>query len=242
MPRPQLLLTRPEPEATKTAEALADRADIVISPLMRIVPGVPADLSGAAGLILTSPSAVRVMGRLPELPCHVVGSRTAEAARAAGGRVVHVAYDAGALVAAIRGAGPAGPLLHLRGEHARGGIAERLNAAGLETREAVIYRQEATGLSSDALALLRGDRPVVVPLYSPRSAALFAAAWGDEVGAGGAPIHMVALSEAVTAAAGPPGRFASTTLAARPESAGMLTTVKARLDAVARLEAGPRGV
>lgn len=239
MPLPQLLLTRPAPEAARLAAALQGRAEIVISPLMRIVPLDPPDLSGAAGLILTSPNALRAVPHLPALPCYVVGPRTAEAAEAAGGHVALVAEDAEALLAGLMARPPAGPLWHLRGEHARGDVAGGLRAAGMTVEERILYRQEATELSAAALDVLRGSRPVVLPLYSPRSAQIFlSAAPGVR-----APLHLVALSPAVAEAAQAGGAsWASVTVAARPEGDAMRRATEGRLDAVARLEAGRRGV
>jgi uroporphyrinogen-III synthase len=89
-----------------------------------------------------------------------------------------------------------GPLIHLHGEHTRGDVAKRLNSAGIETHEAVIYRQEALPLSAEVIALIGGADPVVLPLYSPRSAAL--------VGAGisrvGPNVRAIAMSPAVAEA------------------------------------------
>ncbi|PIE07825.1 MAG: uroporphyrinogen-III synthase [Rhodobacterales bacterium] len=168
--RPTLLLTRPEAQSRQMAATFAGRAEVVISPIMEIRPtGAAVSLAGVAGVILTSANAVRFAPPLESIKAHCVGLRTAEAARAAGAEVVTVAPDAAALVAAVSGPGP---LMHLRGEHARGEVAARLDRAGTETHEVVVYAQIARALSAEARGLLESTNPVVLPLYSPRSARL----------------------------------------------------------------------
>ncbi|NAZ37802.1 uroporphyrinogen-III synthase [Rubellimicrobium sp. CFH 75288] len=219
---PVLLVTRPEPAARRFLEALRvlrggrlPRA--VLSPALRIrplevrLPLVP------AGLILTSENGA---ARVPDfglagLPAWCVGPRTRAVAEQAGLGAREAGPDAEALVAALVAERPAGPLLHLRGEQARGDVVARLREAGLAAEEAVVYRQEALAPSAEARAVLEGTRPTVLPLFSPRSAAVVAG-WGSR-----APLHLVAMSPAVAeAAAGLPHR--SLRLAARPDGEAML--------------------
>lgn len=172
MPHPTLVLTRPEAQSRAIAAALGGDARVVISPVMRIVAGDEApDLSCYRGVILTSANAVRFVPDLSGMRIYCVGERTAEAAMRAGGEIALVAQDADTLIA--QNPGP-GPLIHLHGEHTRGDVAKRLNLAGIETDEVMVYRQEALPLSDEAKALIEGDTPVVLPLYSPRSARLVA--------------------------------------------------------------------
>jgi uroporphyrinogen-III synthase len=103
-----------------------------------------------------------------------------------------VALDAARLVERILETGVPAPLLHLRGEHARGEIAQTLSSAGIETHEAVVYAQQAVAMEADALRLLRGDGPLVLPLYSPRSARLV-----GQAARPGPQVHVIALSQAV---------------------------------------------
>jgi uroporphyrinogen-III synthase len=175
--RPTLLLTRPEAAAQRFREELRGAGldlPAVISPLQRIVPLMPRPvLPPGAQLILTSENAVASLD-IPLTGRHAwaVGPRTAEAARNAGCTVTVAAGDAESLVAEILRQGPAAPLVHLRGRHARGEIVARLAAAGLTAREAVIYDQAAQPLGPEARALLRRPVAVIAPLFSPRSAAL----------------------------------------------------------------------
>lgn len=166
---------------------------------MEIVP-VPATVDTVpAGLILTSENGAEAAGRLglpPGLPAWCVGTRTAEVARAAGFAAINADGDAEVLQRAILSAPDAGPLLHLRGDHARGDIVPRLRAAGRAARDIVVYRQEDRPLSAEAKAVLAGPARVVLPLYSPRTATIIA-----DQGPFSAPLHVIAISPAVARAA-----------------------------------------
>ena len=87
----RLLVTRPEPDATRTAEALRARGhDVLVAPLLRDET-IAAELGRTlCGVLMTSANAARALaahprrGELTRLPVFTVGARTAEAARAAG--------------------------------------------------------------------------------------------------------------------------------------------------------------
>ncbi len=197
-----LLLTRPYAGAARTEADIArlrPGTRIVTSPAMEIVP-VPATIDLVpAGLILTSENGAEAAGRLglpPGLPAWCVGTRTAEVARAAGFAAINAEGDAEVLLQAILSAPDAGLLLHLRGDHARGDIVPRLRAAGRAARDIVVYRQEDRPLTAEAKEVLAGQVRVVLPLYSPRTAAIVA-----EQGPFSAPLHVIAISSAVARAA-----------------------------------------
>lgn len=191
---PTLVLTRPAPQSDEIAAALGGSVPVIVSPVMRIMAADACpDLSVYDGIVLTSANALGFAPALSGKPAWCVGKRTAAAAEEAGADVRLAARDADDLVLRFNGVGP---LIHLRGAHARGQIAERLNAAGIETDEAVIYRQEALDLTPDARAALAGDASVVLPLYSPRSARLVAA----QIGKLGPALVAIAMSDAVARA------------------------------------------
>src|ERR1043166_8938182 len=87
----RLLVTRPEEDAARTAQALRARGHaVLIAPLLRIE-AIEADLSGSwTAVLMTSANAARALSghrqaaALLRLPAFTVGDRTAEAARAAG--------------------------------------------------------------------------------------------------------------------------------------------------------------
>ena len=124
-----------------------------------------------------------------------VGEQTARIATKAGFEALSADSNAAGLVEMVKAQRPTGPLIHLRGQYSHGAVAESLISAGIETYEAVIYRQTAQPLNSEALAVLGKTEPVFVPLFSPRSAKLFA----DELLAliPRAPLYIAALSAAV---------------------------------------------
>ncbi|MBL4812781.1 MAG: uroporphyrinogen-III synthase [Rhodobacteraceae bacterium] len=200
---PLILLTRPVEGAQRFAGQLG-AVDVLISPLMKIEPigGRPPK---AGGLVLTSVNGAQAAARLgmaAGLTAYCVGPQTAKAAQDAGFRVVAATGDAVALLALIKRKAPAENLVHIRGEHARGNIAARLNEAGIKCHETVAYRQTSMALSGPAQAALAASRPLIVPLFSPRSAALFA-----QAGPFAAPIVVVALSSAVAQEATRSGAF-----------------------------------
>jgi uroporphyrinogen-III synthase len=165
---------------------------IVISPLLGIVPtGAEVSLSGYAGVLFTSGNAVALAGQCAPIPAYCVGAQTRALAEAAGWQVARHEVTAEALFAALINEKPATPLLHLAGQHRRGDLASRLTAAGLKTDECVIYDQEPVPFNSDAVAALTGSDPVIAPLFSPRTAEVFA-----RCHTGQAPLHLVAISDA----------------------------------------------
>lgn len=177
------------------AARFGERAGICISPLMeiRLDPRLP-DLDGIRHLVFTSANAVAayVAAKGPkDLPCYTVGDATARAAEEAGLRAISAGGDAEALIRRILADGARGPMLHLRGAHARGDVADRLSAQGCPVSEAIVYAQHARPLTDEARALLGGSAPVILPVFSPRSAILL----GDTPVA--APVYLVAMSQAV---------------------------------------------
>jgi uroporphyrinogen-III synthase len=229
-----VLITRPLVEAqafrASLAVRLGERVCALVTPLMAVeylLPDLPA--GPFAAVIFTSASAVAGAVRLQaELPrcAFCVGAATAERARAAGFSAVSADGDADALVEMVRAASPVGRLLYLRGKDTRGEVAERLNSAGIETESLVVYRQTPQPLAPEAQALLRSEGPVLVPLFSPASARLFAAALPDDARA---ILYLVALSRAVADAAASVPREALV-LARRPDAEAMLDAVATLLD------------
>ncbi len=202
---PVLLLTRPEAASRRFLAELEVAAGrhlrALVAPLMRIdgwTPLMPE--TPPAALILTSERGAAAASRMRfgPLPAWCVGERTAEAAREAGLDARAAGGDAERLLTAILNSGEAGPFLHLRGAHARGDLAARLSAAGRPCGEIVVYDQTALSPSPEMLELLGGSNPVVVPLFSPRSAALLA-----RLAPVRAPLAVAALSPAVADAAAP---------------------------------------
>lgn len=178
-----LLLTRPAAQGADFAERLTgrfgDAVAIINTPLLApqfFAPELPAGLFEA--LILTSQTAVDAyvrLGRADALPkdAFCVGERTACAARNAGLRTLAISPDAASLIIQIISLQPKGTLLHLRGRETRGNIETLLQTAGIDTVDTIIYAQNSLPLSAKATQALQSENPILVPLFSPRSAALF---------------------------------------------------------------------
>jgi uroporphyrinogen-III synthase len=243
MPAPPtlLLMTRPAGASKAFLDALQEAevgpVEPIVSPLIGIRwTGALPDLDGVDALVFTSVNGVeayRALGGPPGLRAFTVGRATAEAAARAGLQASSAGGDADALVAMIVAGRAPGRLLHLRGTHGRGAVAERLTRAGVPASEAVIYDQPARPPSEAALAALSGTRPVVAPLFSPRTAAILA---GLPIKA---PILVAAMSEAVAKATAPLHSRA-TGVAARPDQDAMVACT-AELVARARELETPRG-
>lgn len=221
---PILVITRPMPAAraflAEVARCVPGGVDALISPLMAIEPvltELPED--PFHGVVFTSANGVAQAARLnlPTLPAFCVGERTAETASAAGFAATSASGDADSLVEMILSLRPPGPLLHLRGAHARGDIAARLSAAGLPCSDVIVYQQTESALTDAATVALHADRPVVLPLFSPRTVSILA-----KNAPFSAPLHVVAISAAVADAARALAP-ASLQIAAQPDGAAMVS-------------------
>lgn len=192
---PVLLMTRPQKAAERfVAELdpnLRDAANIVYSPVLEIKStGAVPVFDQFSGFIFSS---AQVFGFLPAgqgRTCFCVGAQTAAQARTCGWRVAGVFDTAEQLVAGIETT--LEPLLHISGLHRRGEIAERLTAKGIRTEVTVVYRQDPKDLSVTAHEVLSSGVPVVLPVFSPRSAQILAASGANLVRC-----HLIVMSPAV---------------------------------------------
>ena len=237
---PNLLLTRPTGASNRVIaelRAMGCTFHPVISPLIGIeVTGPLPDLSQVRGLIFTSANGVtayRALSGRQDLPAFTVGRATAQAAQEAGLHARSADGNAETLIAWLRELRPDTPLIHIRGSHTRGDVAGRLSAAGIETHAAVVYDQPALPLTPEANALLQGNRPVVVPLYSPRSAKLLRDMSIK------APLLVAALSEAVANGVAS-HHIKELRIAPHPDSARLLPLVAELLAKVREGEFEPR--
>ncbi len=183
----RILVTRAEPEASRTAEALrAAGHEPIVAPLMAIVP-VPAKLPAehVQAVALTSANAARSTAAQPELAplmavtAFPVGERTAAAARDAGFRkIVQPAGDGQALVRRVaETCKPAdGLVAHLGGRDLAVDVAALLREKGFQAERLVVYEARAADdLPEPAADALREGRVDAVLLYSARSASLLLA-------------------------------------------------------------------
>ena len=211
-----LLLTRPEAQSrvflAEFQARLGRGVSSVISPVMRIVPVKSGrDLSRYATIIVTSSNAVSrdLAGRRVV----TVGEKTAAKAQAAGAEARCLGETVDAFLKRI--AEVRLPALYLHGVHTRGDMVERARSRGVVVDEAVVYDQAEIALTQAAQDALASGR-ALVPLFSPRSAALVAA---YRVAPG---TRVVAISEATADAWTAPGEVM---VALHPDQAAMLEAV-----------------
>ena len=236
---PAILLTRPSDDAQRFGDQLHARLGrdvaIVVAPVLEIQLHPPAKLPDDGHIpVFTSRHGVAAYGP-GQGACFTVGGATALAARQAGFSPLSANGDAEALFQLICQQRPSQPLLHLRGTHTTGALAKRLQQAGFRAGECVVYSQETRPLNPEAQQLLLGARPVIVPLFSPRSArALF-----DQVQPT-APLCIATMSGAV-AQNGHLPRHHSLRVAKTPDAPGMLDAVCDLWQLALALEAGGQG-
>jgi len=201
---PTILITRPAAQGQAFAKALESAyggaLPVLLAPLMEIVPVVPVMPIGAVDhLIFTSANAVSqsaALGLPKTATAWCVGDKTGDAARAAGYTTKVAGGDGDALVDLLIREHPEGRLVHLHGAHVAGALVAELRDAGLWCEGVVVYDQPILPPSEQLLGALRGSAPLVVPLFSPRSARLLA-----ETGEICAPLTLISISAAAAEAA-----------------------------------------
>lgn len=184
----RLLVTRPLPDAERTAAMLRARGhEVIVAPLMR-VETVATDIAPEhwAAVLMTSAKAARAIaahaaaGSLRLLPVFAVGAQTAQAAcdagfsnvTAADGGVDGLAVLVCELLVAKQIPPTRMPLLYLAAEQRSGDLAGALAAHGFTVATIVIYRTvAATKFPPDMLAAL--DMLDGVLHFSQRSAATY---------------------------------------------------------------------
>lgn len=180
----RVLVTRPEPGATRTARRLeALGFEPVLLPLSETRPlpvareSVPAD---ATAIAVTSANALRhapsgLIERLSRLPCHAVGARTAESARQAGFLSVNEGPgDAAALADMISIELGKATVAYLCGRVRMPEFERRLGVNGM--RVVPIETYDTIALVPDASVVRHrlGGQPIdAVLVYSARAAAAF---------------------------------------------------------------------
>lgn len=230
MTRP-LILTRPKAQsetfAAEVAHRLPGRFTPLVAPLLEIAfTPRPLDLGGVGFLLFTSANGVEAFAAASpdrSLPALCVGAMTAAAAGNLGFEARSAAGDVAALtdLAASLWRKGDGAMLHVRGRHAAGDLIGALSARGVPAGSVELYDQVRRPLSDEARAVIARGEAVVVPLFSPRTARLFAAATVD---LDLSRATVVALSEAAAAPLAGGRRLVATT----PGREGML-------DALARV-------
>ncbi|MEP2642669.1 uroporphyrinogen-III synthase [Roseobacter sp.] len=233
-PRISLIMTRPARANTQFIDQLSEdmqaRLDIVESPLINVV-SVRADYAVGPdeSVIFSSANGVRHAPAGRDRRAFCVGHATTKTAHNAGWHAIFAGETAEALVVFLTAYPIRSHIWHLAGRHTRGEIAETLNAQGISATRITTYDQTRLPLTDQAIEVLGGSDPVVVPLFSPRTAVQFV----QECPKTARP-HVVALSEAV---AEPLAHFKLKTLdiSSRPTAAEMICSLE---KTVARISLG----
>ncbi|MBR0662577.1 uroporphyrinogen-III synthase [Neoroseomonas oryzicola] len=172
MPRPGVLVTRPEPGAAETAAAVAALGwTPVLAPALLLRPCAPARLPAAQALLLPSRAAARALDPVA-MPVLAVGEGTAAEARARGFTDVIAAEGEAATLAILAAArlDPArGPLLLAVGRGYSVDLAAALRARGFRVLRRVTYEAvPAPALPAEAESALRTGQVDAALFTSPR--------------------------------------------------------------------------
>jgi len=211
----RLLITRPEPGAAKTAEALRARGhDVLVDPMLDIVlqPGAALDPTGAQAIAATSANALRALAergdlsRFTALPLFVVGANTASTARKIGFTEIRSADGtAEDLFRRITDTcdPAAGALLYAAGRDRVGDLEGDLAEAGYKVRLAELYRAETKDcFLTETIEALRAGALDGVLIYSQRTMeAVVQAAHNDGLADALRSLTIIAISDKAVAPA-----------------------------------------
>ena len=183
----RLLVTRPEPDASRQAEILQERGhEGVLGSLLELeLIDARIPLDGARGLVASSRNAIRALAAHPQrnealkLPLFAVGEATAGAARELGFADLIIGPGTAAELAALissENEPTGGPFVHLAGETLAFDVKGALEAEGFAVEKSVLYRAiPADALPPEALSQLAEGRLDGAILMSRRAASTFAA-------------------------------------------------------------------
>ncbi|QUT06182.1 uroporphyrinogen-III synthase [Sphingobium phenoxybenzoativorans] len=216
MSRP-LLILRPEPGASRTAQAAAAlglAVDCYPLFLTTPIPWTGPEPHFVDAVMFTSANGARLAGpqldRYRHLPAYAVGEVTAEAVRAAGFAPVHVGTRGVQELAAMIADRGHQWVLHISGRDIR-----TFDPGDLRVTSASVYASVESGHAADfAPHLVPGG---VILIHSPRAGQRLADLVPPPVRA---TLHIAAISPAALEAAG--GGWASGHAAARPDDAALL--------------------
>lgn len=224
--RPVLLLTRPRAASERFAQQFRARFGsdwpVIISPLLEIEP-LDAEIPQTQALIFTSEHAIAPVvaaGPAAGRRAYCVGGRTAQVARAAGFEVVRGAGGAAELLGVITQHHRGETLLHARGSEIAQPVAEKLNSAGIETKEAIVYAQIPHVPSIELRDALAGTVPVIAAVFSPNSGRQLLPLLIEAH----APLRLATISEAAARTLAPV-RAERQQIAASPDAEGMLAAM-----------------
>ncbi len=192
-----LLLTRPldgNERFCLKIKHLLYKCEILDSPIQKIefLPGL-SKVNKNAVLIFTSANGLRAAEKqnLTNNRCFVVGKNTKKIAVSFGYEVLGVSKDQENLLKLIKSKKPTESLVHIRGKHTVGNLCASLKKSEFSCLEIIGYNQEPLKIKKQNLHKIQSGRPVILPIFSSRSAKLLQSNI-DLTG-----FNVVAISEAV---------------------------------------------
>ena len=144
-------------------------------------------------LIFTSANGLRAAKKhnLINKKCFVVGANTKKIAVSFGYDVLGFSKDQENLLKLIKSKKPTESMVHIRGKHTVGNLCDALKRSQLKCLDIIGYNQEPLKIKKQNLQKIHSGRPVILPIFSSRSAELLQSNL-DLTG-----FNVIAISEAV---------------------------------------------
>ena len=192
-----LLLTRPlggnERFCLKIKHLLYS-CEILDNPIQRIdfLPSL-SKVNKNSVLIFTSANGLRAAKKhnLINKKCFVVGANTKKIALSFGYDVLGFSKDQENLLKLIKSKKPTESMVHIRGKHTVGNLCDALKRNQFSCLDIIGYNQEPLKIKKQNLQKIHSGRPVILPIFSSRSAELLQSNL-DLTG-----FNVIAISEAV---------------------------------------------
>ena len=144
-------------------------------------------------LIFTSANGLRAAKKhnLSNKKCFVVGANTKKIAVSFGYDVLGFSKDQENLLKLIKSKKPTESMVHIRGKHTVGNLCDALKRNQFSCLDIIGYNQEPLKIKKQNLQKIHSGRPVILPIFSSRSAELLQSNL-DLTG-----FNVIAISEAV---------------------------------------------
>ena len=144
-------------------------------------------------LIFTSANGLRAAKKhnLINKKCFVDGASTKKIAVSFGYDVLGVSKDQENLLKLIKSKKPTESMVHIRGKHTVGNLSDALKRSQFSCLDIIGYNQEPLKIKKQNLQKIHSGRPVILPIFSSRSAELLQSNL-DLTG-----FNVIAISEAV---------------------------------------------
>ena len=209
-------------------QRLATRLKVTETPLLRIEPtGNAVDMDAEDAAIFTSSNGVRYAPDGAGRAAFCVGAATTLAASDRGWAAVQMGETAEALTRKMAAIPHKQRLFHLSGTHIRGDVVAHLRGVGANAHRVAVYDQVTCDLTDAARTVLAGDMPVLVPLFSPRTATRF---FGQSVDF--KKVVVLGLSEAIADCA-PDDLRAEVIVSSAPDVTAMMKALDQTVDRLA---------